>query len=226
MDIPALEEHGAVRVTSALTPATSQRLWSDLPVLGGSQVPGRRLTTLGAARPLFHPAGAIGRFAAAVLGHVARPVRAVLFDKRGDLNWTLGWHQDRTIVVKARQDCPGFGNWTIKSGLLQVEPPFEIIEQMLTMRIHLDDVDADNAPLLVLPGSHRAGRLTADDVTQMTETLTPLTCLAQTGDIWIYRTAVVHRSAAVSRAGDRRRRVLQVDYSAEELPSQLEWRGL
>lgn len=32
-----------------------------------------------------------------LLGPEARPVRALLFDKSDSANWSLGWHQDRTI---------------------------------------------------------------------------------------------------------------------------------
>jgi hypothetical protein len=50
------------------------------------------------------------------------------------------------------------------------------------------------------------------------------TCLAERGDIWLYATAILHASAAAEHP--RRRRVLQVDYSAEALPAPLEWLGV
>lgn len=63
-----------------------------------------------------------------------------------------------------RADVPGFGPWTIKSGLLHVAPPPELLATMLTMRVHLDDVSEDNAPLLIAPGSHRLGRISEAEV--------------------------------------------------------------
>jgi hypothetical protein len=47
------------------------------------------------------------------LGPAARPVSAKLFDKSASRNWALGWHQDRTIAVRARIDTPGYGPWTV-----------------------------------------------------------------------------------------------------------------
>jgi len=34
------------------------------------------------------------------LGDAAQPVRAIMFDKTPGANWSLGWHQDRTIAVR------------------------------------------------------------------------------------------------------------------------------
>jgi hypothetical protein len=36
------------------------------------------------------------------------PVRAILFDKITSANWTVPWHQDRSIAVRKRIDVPGF----------------------------------------------------------------------------------------------------------------------
>ncbi|HEV8390676.1 MAG TPA: phytanoyl-CoA dioxygenase, partial [Dongiaceae bacterium] len=86
------------------------------------------------------------------MGAAARPVRAVLFDKNADANWSAGWHQDRTIAVRARLETEGYGPWSVKGGAVHVEPPFDILRGMVTMRAHLDDCDEDNAPLLIAPG--------------------------------------------------------------------------
>ena len=162
--------------------------------------------------------------AADAIGAHARPVRAVLFDKTVSTNWNLGWHQDRTIVVHQRVDTPGFGPWSVKDGLQHVEPPFEIIAAMATARIHLDPVDADNAPLLIAPGSHRRGRVPVAMIEGEIDRLGMTTCLAQPGDVWLYATPILH--ASLPAANPRRRRVLQIDFSADELPGGLQWLAL
>ena len=138
------------------------------------------------------------------------------------MNWSLPLHQDRTIAVETRLDVEGFGPWSVKAGQLHVQPPQSIIEGMITVRVHLDDVDADNAPLDVLLGNHRKGRLAEDAIATLAETAERFTCMAQRGDVWAYRTAIVHGSGPVRVAG-RSRRVLQVDYSCETLPAGLTW---
>ncbi|MBO9621948.1 MAG: phytanoyl-CoA dioxygenase family protein [Sphingomonas sp.] len=153
-----------------------------------------------------------------------RPVRAILFDKSPAANWALGWHQDRTIAVRARTEQAGFGPWSVKQGLLHVEPPFALIEAMRTMRVHLDPVPEDNAPLLIAPGSHRLGRIAEGDLAAVVERCGTATCLAAAGDVWLYATPIVHASAASN--GMRHRRVLQVDWSSDSLPGDLAWLGV
>jgi len=153
-----------------------------------------------------------------------RHVDAVLFDKTPNANWALGWHQDRTICVRQRIDVPGFGPWTIKGGMLHVEPPFALLARMITLRIHLDDVPATNAPLLIAPGSHRLGRIEIGQIASVVERSGTAACLAGAGDIWAYSTPIVHAS---DRAAEpMRRRVLQVDYSPDPLPGGLVWQGI
>jgi ectoine hydroxylase-related dioxygenase (phytanoyl-CoA dioxygenase family) len=134
-----------------------------------------------------------------------------------------GWHQDRTICVRERIDTPGFGPWTIKQGLVHVAPPFALIASMVTLRIHLDDVPGDNAPLLIAPGSHRFGYIAEGEVSGVVERCGTRACTAAVGDVWVYSTPILHASEA-SRSGGRSR-VLQVDFSAEYLPGGLEWLG-
>jgi hypothetical protein len=49
-------------------------------------------------------------------------------------------------------------------------------------------------------------------------------CLARAGDAWLYRTAILHASDPA--IAPRRRRVIQVDYAAFDLPHGLAWAGL
>jgi len=185
---------------------------------------GIRLHGIDPLPALLAPGGAIGDVAVGAIGPAARPVRAILFDKTATANWSLGWHQDRTIVVCERRDVDGYGPWTVKAGLLHVAPPFDLLAGMVTLRVHLDPVSADNAPLLIAPGSHRAGRVAEEDIDAAVTRCGIATCLAERGDIWLYATPILHASEAAAKP--ERRRVLQVDYAAEDLPGGLEWLGI
>jgi len=166
----------------------------------------------------------VGSVAATASGPGCFPVRALLFDKTEATNWALGWHQDRTIVVRERRETPGFGPWTLKSGLHHVAPPIDVLARMVTLRVHLDPVPEDNAPLRVARGSHRLGMIPEADVDDVVARSEILTCLAERGDVWLYRTLILHASAAASYPA--RRRVLQVDYAAVPLPNGLEYLGV
>ncbi|OYY64616.1 phytanoyl-CoA dioxygenase family protein [Sphingomonas sp. 28-62-11] len=185
---------------------------------------GARLYNRAGLSALLDVTGPIGSLTAQMLGSDAHAIRAILFDKTAATNWALGWHQDRTIAVKERVDVAGYGPWSIKAGVHHVEPPFAVIEQMVTLRIHLDPVPADNAPLLIAPGSHRFGRVPESEVPALVVRCGTHACLADRGDVWVYRTPILHASAAATSVTGRR--VLQVDYSAEQLAHGLRWAGV
>ncbi|GAA4013028.1 hypothetical protein GCM10022280_08890 [Sphingomonas swuensis] len=185
---------------------------------------GTRLHQVGGLAEFLEVTGCIGKVAAAVLGEKARPVRAILFNKSAETNWALGWHQDRTICVRERKEAPGFGPWTLKSGMIHVSPPIALLEGMVTVRAHLDDVPPTNAPLLIAPGSHRFGRIGEDRIEAVVDSCGTVSCVAAAGDVWLYATPILHASDAA--ADPRSRRVLQVDYAATSLPYGLEWLGI
>lgn len=217
-----LEQDGAERFAGLILPNCVARLVDILERTSGSR-PGIRLS--GSANlSKWLQRSALRRLIDDRLGPKARPVRAILFDKNPEMNWSLGWHQDRTIAVAEKVDSPGFGPWSVKAGITHVEPPFDLLERMLTARIHLDEVDSSNAPLLVAPGSHRLGRQLEGGIDQILLDCGTAECLASVGDVWLYATSIIHSSARSS--GNRRRRVLQVDYSADVLPPPLQWKGL
>lgn len=182
---------------------------------------GVRLSHLGTASYLFSSDGLVGGVASAALGAAAFPVRAIFFDKSARSNWALGWHQDRTIAVARHVEVPNFDIWSVKQGLPHVEPPLTVLEQMVTVRLHLDDVDDENAPLLVARGSHRAGRVAASEAEVVARRYETIVCRALRGDVWLYSTLILHSSERATRP--RRRRVLQVDFTTHALPGKLDW---
>ncbi|WP_029915642.1 phytanoyl-CoA dioxygenase family protein [Caulobacter sp. UNC358MFTsu5.1] len=186
--------------------------------------PGARLRGDAILADLLAPAGTIGALAARLTSPAARPVRAVMFDKTPDANWAVAWHQDRVLPVAQRVEVEGFGPWSTKDDLLHVAPPFEILARMVTLRVHLDPVDAANAPLRAALGSHRLGRVAAGDAAARAAEHPVIDCLAETGDVWAYATPILHASDRAEPP--RRRRVLQVDYADFDLPGGLAWAGL
>lgn len=213
------ERDGAEHIAGAAAPLVVH-LEQILDALPGNRA-GHRLHNLPQLGRLLGRDGLVGAIAAARVGKGARPVRAILFDKTATTNWALGWHQDRTIAVAKRVNVPGFGPWTIKHGIQHVAPPFEILADMVTIRVHLDPVPATNAPLLIAPGSHLCGRVAEPDIADIVARCGTVACEAEAGDLWLYATPILHASQAATRPG--RRRVLQVDYAGKDLPGSIEW---
>ena len=165
---------------------------------------------------------ALLRLVEPVLGPYAFPVRAILFDKTPQANWKVAWHQDLTIAVRKRLPLPGFGPWSTKAGVIHVQPPVGYLEEMLSVRLHLDDCGPANGPLRVLPGSHRAGKIPEHQIPVWRTRLPEQICLVPRGCTMLMRPLLLHASSPATVATHRR--VLHVEYASQPLLDGLEWR--
>ena len=153
----------------------------------------------------------------------SRAVRGILFDKTPDANWLVPWHQDLSIAVRERRYVPGFGPWSVKAGVHHVQPPGEILDQMLTVRIHLDACPAENGPLRVIPGSHRS-LLSPNELARRVNEESSVACCVEAGDALLMRPMLAHTSAPARIPAHRR--VVHIEYAACELPGALEWHAV
>ena len=150
-----------------------------------------------------------------------RPVRSILFDKTPDENWPVPWHQDITIAVRERCAVEGYGPWSSKDGSPHVQPPFELLQGMVTVRLHLDDTPIENGALSVIPRSHKIGKLSSEEVRRMPKS-DYMNCECSAGDVLLMSPLILHsskRSMVVSR-----RRVVHFEFAREsDLDSDLDW---
>lgn len=157
------------------------------------------------------------------IGKDAKSVRAIYFDKTPDANWKVPWHQDLTISVKRKIETKGFSAWSFKAGIQHVQPTVDVLENILTLRFHLDDADAENGALKILEGTHRNGRLSADEIKDLKHKANSFLCEASKGDVLLMRPLLVHSSSA--GLNPKNRRVIHLEFSADDLPDGLQWYG-
>jgi ectoine hydroxylase-related dioxygenase (phytanoyl-CoA dioxygenase family) len=226
----AIERDGFAIVPDAVGPATVSGLIAALDAAGPAAGNLERGGRVYAMRNLLGEVPEARRLASSeailalvrtVLGPLARAVRGLLFDKTPDANWLVPWHQDLTIAVRARADAPGYGPWTVKAGVPHVRPPIAVLERMLTVRVHLDDGDASNGPLRVVPGSHASGRLDARETRAWLDRAGPVACLVPRGGVLLMRPLLLHASSPADSPGHRR--VIHLEYAADPLPGGVEW---
>jgi hypothetical protein len=155
----------------------------------------------------------------AVLGPDCGLVRALFFDKPPGQTWALPWHKDVTIAVRDnRLPSARFEKPTRKAGVPHVEAPLEVLQGMLTARIHLDAVTDENGPLKVIPGSHRSGTTLAPP------TVAPTVLHAARGDVLLMRPLLAHCSGKSSPDTSRHRRVLHLEFASSPfLPDGYAW---
>ena len=214
----AVEQDGFSMLSGVLDTAEQQEL---LDVLGSLSGAGRRGLL---ASPAVAGWARSPRLLNLVRPHVAHhpfPVRAIYFDKSPEANWLVPWHQDLTLALRSRTEVPGFGPWSVKDGIPHVQPPVELLEQMLTVRLHLDDADESNGALRVLPGSHRLGRLSSGQIQERRAQQDDVSCTVAAGDALLMRPLLLHASGRST--SQRHRRVLHIEYAAFALPDGLRW---
>ncbi len=147
------------------------------------------------------------------------PVKSIYFDKPGDSNWFVAYHQDLTISVADKTETTGFGPWTVKQGQFAVQPPLNFLENIFTIRIHLDEANENNGALKVIDNSHSKGIYRPETIDRQKETET--TCCIPKGGIMLMKPLLLHSSGRT--VNNARRRVIHIEFSNKELPGGLQW---
>lgn len=159
--------------------------------------------------------------AASVLpaGFVA--VQCTYFEKSRDQNWLVAPHQDLSIPVQHRVDHADLAGWSDKDGMLFVQPPIAVLEQLVALRLHIDDCQATDGALKVVPGSHRKGRLQEADKALLRDASGAVVCPVAPGGGMAMRPLLLHASSKAT--GTSRRRVLHFVFGPPTLTHGLAW---
>ncbi|HEV2730710.1 MAG TPA: phytanoyl-CoA dioxygenase family protein [Terriglobales bacterium] len=208
-----LQNHGLAIIPSVLAPA---EIASVIQGLGRVTLPRTRAGTRNALQvdtvAALARSSRVFEIVREILGRDAIPYRATLFEKSPDANWLVAWHQDRAIPLRERRERAGWGPWSVKQGVIYAHAPARVLNQVVALRIHLDDSNSENGPLRVLPGTHLLGILSNEQIEQLTFEVPALDCLVSQGGILAMKPLLVHASSKCR--ADARRRVLHIEYAA------------
>jgi ectoine hydroxylase-related dioxygenase (phytanoyl-CoA dioxygenase family) len=152
------------------------------------------------------------RIARELVGPGAEPFRATLFDKSPSANWLVVWHQDTALPLRERFEDASWGPWSKKAGILYAHAPSWALEQVVALRVSLDDSSSRNGPLRVLPNTHSRGVLTDAAIEQLARNATAVECVAGSGGVVAMRPLTVHASS--KSLDEQPRRVLHIEYAA------------
>jgi ectoine hydroxylase-related dioxygenase (phytanoyl-CoA dioxygenase family) len=108
-----------------------------------------------------------------------------------------------------------------KDGVHYAHAPACALDQILALRLHLDDSTAQSGPLRVLPGTHTLGVLTDEAIHRLSLEISPVDCLVPAAGILAMRPLIVHASS--KSQSPLPRRVLHIEYaSSTSIASPLE----
>ncbi|HKT49360.1 MAG TPA: phytanoyl-CoA dioxygenase family protein [Candidatus Angelobacter sp.] len=150
--------------------------------------------------------------AQAVLGDAAFPFRATLFDKTPETNWLISWHQDTALPLQEKIETSGWGPWSVKENVIYAHAPAAVLENVLALRLHLDDVTEDGGPLRILPGTHGLGIIKPEEIERHSTYEQPVECIGARGAVVAMRPLVIHASSKSRSQAPRR--VLHIEYAA------------
>jgi len=212
----SIEEKGFAIVSNCLTEQMVEHLSVHL---GDEKHAQRNLLSIPMVRELA-ASRVVKPLIDSLFGKESFAVRGILFNKTPDANWKVVWHQDRTIAVRERTEVAEFGPWSIKAGVQHVQPPASLMSTMIAIRLHLDESRESNGPLRVIPGSHRAGYLSNSDIDNW-RGRSSVSCTVPRGGAILLRPLLLHASSSSSKPEPRR--VIHLEFAADDLPGGLEW---
>ncbi len=159
--------------------------------------------------------------ASSLLGSKPNVVRVIFFDKTPDKNWLVTWHQDKTITLNKKVEINNWGPWSIKDKIHHVQPSVEVLNKMVTFRLHLDDTNEYNGCLKLIPKSHELGILSQQELVEVVNSQEAYICEAKKGDLLLMKPHILHSSSKSSNPDHRR--VVHIEYSNYQLPESLSW---
>ena len=145
--------------------------------------------------------------------------KAIYFDKPVKSNWFVAYHQDLSISVNTKADIGNYTNWTFKKGQYGVQPPIKILQDTLTIRIHLDKTDKHNGALKVIPKSHLNGIVRVSENKEILKN--EVICEVDKGGIMLMNPLTLHSSKRTTNG--KRRRVIHLEFNKHALAEPLKW---
>lgn len=146
-------------------------------------------------------------------------VKSIYFDKPETSNWYVAYHQDLTISVDKKIELENFNFWTKKQNQYAVQPPIEILENIVTIRIHLDETNEKNGAMKVVPKSHSKKIYRPETIDWSTEK--EVSCNVNKGGVMLMKPLLLHASGRT--INNQKRRVIHIELSNFNLPNEINW---
>ena len=150
-----------------------------------------------------------------------KSIKSIYFGKPPTSNWIINWHQDLTINLANRAEIVGYKNWRELPDRVVVQPNRELLENIFTIRIHLDDCTEKNGALRIIDKSHLKGIIRINEWNrEEKETICEVPC----GGVLLMKPLLIHSSRRTEN--DLNRRVIHMEFTDQNLPSGLEWKEM
>lgn len=148
-------------------------------------------------------------------------VQCTYFEKSAERNWLVSVHQDLSVPVERRSEADGYTAWSIKEGTVFVQPPLDVLQSLVAVRLHLEPCGLDDGPLTVIPGTQTLGIIDAREAAKLRQSTPIDVCTLETGGVLVMKPLLLHASSKAS--GNSKRRVLHFLFGPRTLPAEVRW---
>jgi hypothetical protein len=220
MEIHRFERNGFAVLSQILTDAACARISSELTQISSNGIGFRWLLDFPWCKELAQTIRQ-HHVIAQLLPSDPVAVQCTYFEKSQDQNWLVPIHQDLSIPVREKVDHSTLSGWSEKDGSVFVQPPEKFLGKLVAVRLHIDECGVDDGPLRVVPGSHRAGRLSNETALTERDNIGEVVCTVAKGGAMLLKPLLLHASSKA--VGSSRRRVLHMVFGPRLLPLGLQW---
>lgn len=116
-------------------------------------------------------------------------IQSMLFNKIKEANFRVAFHQDVVMPCYKTQTSA-----QMICGVPHHKLPLEVLQHLVIVRIHLDENNRNNGPLLVLPKTHTSGVLSDRQIEHFVNTCSADECLVNIGGILLMKPLILHSS--------------------------------
>lgn len=147
-------------------------------------------------------------------------IKSIYFDKPKKYNWPVNWHQDITINLESKYEDIRFKNYRELTDRVVVQPNIELLESILTFRIHIDFAGKENGGLSVIENSENEGVIRIDQDYLKSNSGRINLIEIEAGGVMIMSPLTIHSSKRTN--GDQsRRRVIHLEIIEKEVIDKL-----
>ena len=151
------------------------------------------------------------------LGEGYSLIRSAYFDNRVSKPEKTVWRQRRRLTFPVKIEGADYSNWQLEGDFFSAEPPARIMQDMVIVRIHLDDSDQNNGELKIFKGSH-SQILDHSAIKVITENGLPSNCGILAGGIQILKPFILQSETKRSRS--KKNRIIELTFSSSDLPGE------
>ena len=131
-------------------------------------------------------------------------IQAITFNKTASTNWNVAWHQDLVFPFAKKVRSPEYRLASRKQGINYAQPPLGTLQNLLALRLHLDDCGFSNGPLRVSPGTHKKGIVPSVEAAEVATRNGEVACIALKGEAIVMRPLLLHASSTATKPINRR----------------------